>query len=398
LTAAEHVDRFHVNRAALALVRAFLDEVQYGYVLPTCAPQADYLIFPDFHHLVDVTRRLAPRYAALLTLLRTGRPVTDRELRRFMPGEVIEAFASAGLIAASHGDDGPQWQMPGLAVVCIDGLYLVVSVPATYATTQAATSSVYIGADSRRLTRAYPSNLEERSVLDVCAGSGVQGFVCLARGAAVVTALERDPLAVALSDVNAALNGLSEKYCALQSDVYAALPPGLTFDFITCNPPFVPVVDAVDYPTLGRGGPDGLRVVLPVLEGLAGRLSATGTAVVLCASLGDRNRSHLYAEHLPMVAESSSLAVSVFTHNRVSTDRYAARELPALLACTCPGMPVEERRARIAQWRAQVAGGPVPGDYIHHHLLVVRRSTSGPSLQLRELDVLADAAAAAAAG
>ena len=69
----------------------------------------------------------------------------------------------------------------------------------------------------------HPDEVAGRRVLDLATGSGLCGLAARRAGAAVVTAVDVDPLAVAAARVNAAANGMDLD--VLQADVLGTAPP-----------------------------------------------------------------------------------------------------------------------------------------------------------------------------
>lgn len=81
------------------------------------------------------------------------------------------------------------------------------------------------------------TDLSGKSLLDVGTGSGALGILAARRGASVL-AVDIHPAAVALTRSNAALNGVADRFEALESDLFSAIPEGRRFDVIAFNPPF----------------------------------------------------------------------------------------------------------------------------------------------------------------
>ena len=80
-------------------------------------------------------------------------------------------------------------------------------------------------------------DFQGKTVLDVGTGSGLLALFAAQKGAHA-TALDLNPKAVATARQNAAANGLGLE--VLESDLFAALPPGRTFDLLLVNPPYYP--------------------------------------------------------------------------------------------------------------------------------------------------------------
>lgn len=81
-------------------------------------------------------------------------------------------------------------------------------------------------------------DFQEKTALDVGTGSGLLALFAAKNGARS-TALDLNPRAVATARQNAGRNALPLE--VLESDLFAALPPGAVFDFILVNPPYYPV-------------------------------------------------------------------------------------------------------------------------------------------------------------
>lgn len=116
-----------------------------------------------------------------------------------------------------------------------------------------------------------PSSLR---VLDLCTGSGCVA-VAVAKNSqtakldARITATDVSSAALAIARENAAAHKVDDRVEFLEGDLFAALPPGSTFDIIAGNPPYIPSaeIDKLD-PEVAKheprlaldGGPTGLAV------------------------------------------------------------------------------------------------------------------------------------------
>ncbi len=72
-------------------------------------------------------------------------------------------------------------------------------------------------------------------VLDLGSGSGIVGLAA-ARAGAEVWAVDKNPVAVRATRINAMLNGAAIH--ATESDLFERIPDGVVFDLIAFNPPF----------------------------------------------------------------------------------------------------------------------------------------------------------------
>jgi predicted nicotinamide N-methyase len=122
----------------------------------------------------------------------------------------------------------------------------------------------------------HPELVRGRDVLDLAAGSGLVAIAAMKAGAARVTAVEIDPLAVAAIDVNAAANGVA--VTALLGDVLEQDPAEA-----------VVLAGDVFYSR------EMTRRMLGYLRRAAGR----GATVLV----GDPGRAYLPREHLTLRAE-----------------------------------------------------------------------------------------------
>ena len=127
------------------------------------------------------------------------------------------------------------------------------------------------GSDSLMLRDAVSAPGGGR-VLDLCTGSGIQALqrACTADR---VVAVDLNPRAVAMTRMNAQLNGVGNAEVH-RGDLYAPVH-GEVFDLIIANPPFV----ASPYergPAYHAGGPTGDRVLRRILTGFEKHLAPCG--------------------------------------------------------------------------------------------------------------------------
>src|SRR5947199_1732748 len=132
------------------------------------------------------------------------------------------------------------------------------------------------------------------TALDFGTGSGCVAIALAAHcPTARIHAVDLSAGALSVARENAVLNGVAERIEFQLGDGFAALPPGLTFDLIVANPPYIPSseIDALapevrDYdprPALD-GGADGLEFFRRLAAEGAKHLRPTG---LLMAELGD---------------------------------------------------------------------------------------------------------------
>lgn len=350
---------------AVDTVRQFLSRVGYGYFMRKIAahrPAID--LFPDFRQLQYTLEKLAGFYRLLFTLLWQGHAADDQVVRTSIEPRVFDALVASGLLV----QEGQTWRTPGVAVVYVEGLYLVVAIPPTYPTARWTKQPIYIGPDSQYLVGALPARMRGKRVLDICAGSGVQGLSCLARGAVSVVALERNPATAAVARFNAHLNGFGSEFSVVESDLFERLPHGSMFDLVVSNPPFMPVMETLPYPICGAGGDDGTTLLRQIVAKLPTLLAPRGDAFVIANCLGDQWSITCNRTVLASVATAAGLECECFVSDKLPFEHYV-QGLHSTLAVTCPGLSSTEYREHIQQWRDRLTAAGVPTDYVYLQLI-----------------------------
>jgi release factor glutamine methyltransferase len=145
------------------------------------------------------------------------------------------------------------------------------------------------------------------TALDLCTGSGAIGIsLALEKPGARVAATDLSPTALAVARENSA--ALGAKVHFHEGDLFAALAPGLRFDLIVSNPPYVPTSELAGLsrevrrePTMALdGGPDGLALLRRIVAD-APRWLAPGGSLLL-----EMHESH--AEALPRLCREAGFA------------------------------------------------------------------------------------------
>lgn len=131
-----------------------------------------------------------------------------------------------------------------------------------------------------------PENIT--SALDLCTGSGCLAILMAhAFPNAEISAIDISPDALAVARRNIADYQLEDQVAAIQSDLFAAVP-GLTFDLIISNPPYVTAAAMADLPPEYRhepilalaAGEDGLDVVRRILAEAHAHLNPGGVIAI----------------------------------------------------------------------------------------------------------------------
>jgi len=136
---------------------------------------------------------------------------------------------------------------------------------------------------------AEKQRLEGKKALDICCGSGLTGII-MAKHGAIVTAADINEDAVEITRANAAKNGV--RLGAVRSDLFSSVTG--RFDFIACNPPYLPEKDSImkklkgDY-TSWYGGETGREVIEKLVPQARERLNKNGKLFLLISSLTGEN-------------------------------------------------------------------------------------------------------------
>lgn len=136
-------------------------------------------------------------------------------------------------------------------------------------------------------------NLSGKSFLDLGTGSGALGILAARQGARVL-ALDIHPAAVALARTNAALNHVADRFEALESDLFGAIPEGQRFDLIAFNPPFYPRTPGNDEDRAWFAG-EGYQTLRAFFQDAGRFLAPAGQVVVICSTDMDLNEITRFA-------------------------------------------------------------------------------------------------------
>ena len=251
-------------------------------------------------------------HKATMKLLQMGKGAEEAQLVSELGAADVDALVEAGIWRRENG----RIETYNLVVVSYEGLLLLTEINPWYDTCTNRNTDVYIGSDS--LCLAANINFKRgATVLDLCSGTGIQGLLA-ARSAARVVSVELNKKAVPVTRFNILLNGLEDRIEVREGDLYSVLKDGETFDCIYANPPFIPMVDDVEYPICGAGGEDGLMVLNRIFDGLPERLNKNGEAVFFCECLGDRN-GVFFNDRVTQLGRENGWRTTLLMQNRMES-------------------------------------------------------------------------------
>ena len=216
-----------------------------------------------------IAERLDPELGETVDLLLLRRAVEPG----FLPGRVAEIAGRLDEIFVRDADG--RLALDGLTLRHTMGLWLFLQ-------PEHRRNAVYFGDDTIGLAaRLRPR--PQSACLDFCTGPGTQALLA-GRAARMAVGVEVNPVAAAIANLNVAANGVSNTEIVL-SDL-AEFRTDQRFDFISANPPLLPVPSEIDYPFIGDGGEDGLRVTERILARAGELLAPEGVAEVIGLGLG----------------------------------------------------------------------------------------------------------------
>lgn len=179
----------------------------------------------------------------------------------------------------------------GYSIVPINDMFILVSTPNEYNNEASKFVDIYIGQDSFSMMNMI-SDKKFKNILDLCAGSGIQGFNALKINNCLLTSIEINENAYNSIKINAALNGMDENTSAILSDLYDKIKD-TKFDCILSNPPYVPAPTNINVPICGDGGEDGFKIVKKIISGYEKYLTDDGYAYMVLECIGNDEEPYI---------------------------------------------------------------------------------------------------------
>jgi release factor glutamine methyltransferase len=134
---------------------------------------------------------------------------------------------------------------------------------------------------------------KDEVVLDMGTGCGILGII-VADKAAKVVVVDVNPYAVRCAKENAKLNGVLEKICFVQGDLFTPIRSERKFDSILFNAPYLPSKPSEDKSWLGRawaGGASGRQVIDRFICEAPEYLKENGYILLMQSTLSDINET-----------------------------------------------------------------------------------------------------------
>lgn len=128
--------------------------------------------------------------------------------------------------------------------------------------------------------------------LDIGTGSGILALAAAQQGCSVV-GTDVNEMAIRCAAQSAERSPEGGRCQFLTGDMYEPVA-GRVFETVVVNPPFVPLPEAFRFFLSADGGPDGLRIVRQVLDGIERQLDKHGTLLLLTMALGNHQEPLVY--------------------------------------------------------------------------------------------------------
>ena len=179
----------------------------------------------------------------------------------------------------------------GYSIVPILDMFILISTPYEYNNNVTKFVDIYIGQDSFSMMNMISSKNFE-NILDLCAGSGIQGFNAIKNNESFLTSIEINENAYNSIKINAAINGFYKNTFVKLADLYDGLEEK-KFDCILSNPPYVPAPQNINVPICGDGGENGFEIVDRIIKGYDKYLSKGGYAYMVLECIGSDTQPYI---------------------------------------------------------------------------------------------------------
>ncbi|WP_087725879.1 methyltransferase [Pandoraea sp. PE-S2T-3] len=217
---------------------------------------------------------------ASVEIFSLGLAIESETLRRIYPIEIIECLINLEILCESGG----RIQANGFTLVPNFGSPIFCDSKNVY-------RDYYYGTDSMMLGQLV--RMSGARVLDMCSGIGSQAILA-AKLSNQVISVELQPSVRRVFQLNVAMNSLDNRIERFEGDLFSPLA-GETFDYIICNPPFLPVPPEIQLRSIAHGGEDGLSLMERLLIEGSSHLSEQGRIVAVGMVLGDESTPRLNA-------------------------------------------------------------------------------------------------------
>lgn len=275
-----------INEEKMLKLKAFLDSINYHLVMTMILGEAIYFTnpIPDYYTVKRELKKVDIRHQKLISFFMLGEPIERKILNSELDSDVIEHLYEMEIINCDKDD----YWFNNYILTSYCNCYFLVSNIYYYPTCQNQVQKPYIGSDSYWLSRIIV-NQTSGKVLDLCTGSGIQAILS-AKTADKVVGIDLDEQSIEIAKFNAYLNGVDKKVEFRLGNLYDSMNEDVEFDYITSNPPFIPIPSSVKFPIAGDGGEDGKDIIRKIFNGYRNHLKPGGKGIMIGQAIGDSER------------------------------------------------------------------------------------------------------------
>ncbi|OOM77114.1 methyltransferase [Clostridium sp. BL-8] len=243
----------------------------------------------------------------LILFFYLGIPIEERYINKFLSKPIKDLLFSYGIIQKCD-----TMLRAAKALIPYNDIYVFADFPYFYPTCLDKTSPIYIGIDSFLLSSLLPCK-KYQNILDLCTGSGIHSIL-LSKSNAKVTGIDITEEALETAKLNAIINDCESSATFIKSDIFSNVSE--KYDLIIANPPTQVIPENVQYPLIGDGGEDGLKIIRKIINNLDNYLDDNGVFYSIVQLLGDNNEPK-YLNELKTISKNKNWRTKTIIHERM---------------------------------------------------------------------------------
>lgn len=300
-------------------LRKYLDVFCYDTLNQKLRQHHQYFFDPlpkEYDKIKQSLLLLEKKKKILIQLLLLGDSVQYEDAESALGIDFLNVLIELGIVLRN----GAFVQTDSYLIVSFLDKYFLIGIPYMSPNCRIKDPVVYMGMDTYRLTENITSKRVGK-VLDLCAGSGIQG-ICAANKAEQVVLVELNKQTIPFTRFNIYLNNVEDTVEIRQGDLYKPIFQD-KFDEIYANPPFIAVPTTWNFPMAGDGGEDGLGVVTRIIKGYREHLNEEGVAIMVGEAIGSDKEPHLM--HCVRKELSEEFKVTMILDVKLTIEAYLRR-------------------------------------------------------------------------
>lgn len=243
----------------------------------------------------------------LILFFYLGIPIEEKYINKFISEPVKDLLFSYGILQRSDKN-----LRCTKALIPYNDIYIFADFPYFYPTCLDKTSPIYIGVDSFFLSSILPCK-KYNKVLDLCTGTGIHSIL-LSKNSKTVTGIDITDEALEIAKLNALINDCESSTSFIKSNIFSNTNG--KYDLIIANPPTQVIPENVQYPLIGDGGKDGLKIICKIINDLDNHLDDDGAFYSIVQLLGD-DKEPKYLDELKTISKSKKWKTKITIHERM---------------------------------------------------------------------------------